>query len=59
MDEITRTERDYKHVLTGSFATIDVNPPRALMQLSVETKLRELYWVVGKTYKSKLKGTNT
>ena len=56
--EIARIQRDYKSVLTGSMATVQVNLPRALMQLSIESRLHTLHWVLGTEYKSKLKGTN-
>lgn len=56
---IREIEKDYNHVLTGSTATIAVNAPRALMQLSAESKLMALHWVLGKKYKSKLDGVNT
>lgn len=52
-------EGRYKEVLTGSFATVQVNAPRALTQLAVVTELKVLHWVLGTEYKSKLKGTNT
>jgi len=58
MARITKIEKDYAHVLTGSLATIQTNAPRALMQISAETSLRELYWVLGEEYKSKLVGIN-
>lgn len=57
--EIRLIKLEYKHVLTGSLATIYVNAPRALEQLAAESKLRMLHWVLGTEYKSKLKGTNT
>ncbi len=57
--KITQIETDYGHVLTGSLATIQINAPRALMQMDAETNLRALHWVLGKQYKSKLKGRNT
>jgi hypothetical protein len=53
--EIARLEDSCDHLLTGSLATIVENAPRALMQLEVETKLDVLSWVLGHTYKSKLK----
>jgi len=55
---ILEIENSYQHVLTGSLATIDVNAPRALEQVAAATKLSALYWVLGKEYKSKLKGVN-
>jgi len=53
---ISKIEKDYNHVLTGSLATIQINAPRALMQINAETSLSELYWVLGEKYKSKLVG---
>lgn len=52
---IERTKTDYKHILTGECANIQINAPRALMQLDAETRLHALHWVLGETYKSKLK----
>lgn len=57
--KIAEIEKRDHHVLTGSVATLHINAPRALMQLSAETKLKALYWVLGEDYKSKLKGTDT
>lgn len=54
--EIVQVEKVYAHVLTGSLATVTINAPRALMQIAAETQLATLYWTIGKTYKSKLKG---
>lgn len=52
-------QQGYAHVLTGSRATIQINAPRALMQIEAETKLTLLCWMLGgKPYKSKLKGTD-
>lgn len=56
--EIADVEKAYKSVLTGSTATILINAPRALMQLTAQTKLGELYWVLGEKYESKLKGVD-
>lgn len=56
--EIKQTVYDNMHVLTGSVATVQVNAPRALQQVTIENKLRALYWVIGQEYKSKLKGIN-
>lgn len=56
---IAKLENDYEHILTGSIATIAVNTPRALQQLASESELRTLYWVLGKQFKSRLKGVNT
>ncbi len=57
--EIKKIEADYAHVLAGSIATIDINAPRALMQISAMRRLDALHWVLGTEYKSKLKGKNT
>lgn len=56
--QIKKIETDYEHVLTGSCATITINAPRALMQMDAETKLNTLHWVLGTSYKSKLKGVD-
>lgn len=56
--KITELEKSYSHVLTGSYATVQVNAARALEQMGVETKLTALHWVLGTTYISKLKGYN-
>ena len=53
--EIADIERANQHILVGGLAIIDINAPVALMQLSAESRLRELYWVLGETYESKLK----
>ncbi len=55
---IKAVHHDYGHVLTGTIATLDVNAPRALMQIGAETKLETLHAVLGTQYKSKLKGRN-
>lgn len=54
--QIAKLEKDYEHVLTGSVATIQINAPRALMQMDAEAKLSTLHWVLGTKYISKLKG---
>lgn len=56
--KIMELEKENKHLLTGSLATVAINAPRALGQLSAETALRRLHWVLGTTYKSKLKGVD-
>lgn len=56
--EINRIATDNEHVLTGSLATVQINAPRALMQISAESRLATLYWVLGRKYVSKLKGVN-
>lgn len=48
---------EYAYILTGPASTIQINAPRALMQLSVESQLKTLHWVLGTNYISKLKGT--
>lgn len=53
---IKKLETDYEHVLTGSVATLQINAPRALSQISAETTLATLYWFLDKEYKTKLKG---
>lgn len=58
LEEIAKTQKDYKHILTGSVATVTINAPRALLQCSVESKLQTLHWVIGKKYKSQLKGND-
>jgi hypothetical protein len=55
-DAIAKVNKDYEHVLTGTKATIQINAPRALMQIDAETKLNTLHWVLGERYKSKLEG---
>jgi hypothetical protein len=55
---IVHIEQVHRDILTGSLATIQINAPRALMQLSVEARLSVLYWVVGREYKSRLIGAN-
>lgn len=57
--EIADIERTYEHILTGSMATVDVNAPRALQQISVHGQLKALHWVLGTKFQSKLKGVNT
>ena len=54
-DRIAQIEKDFKHVLTGSVATIFENAPRVLEQSAVEATLRELYALLGERYVSKLK----
>lgn len=56
--KIKEIEDNYKHVLTGSLATVGINAPRALEQIDAETKLRTLHWVIGSKFKSRLKGVN-
>jgi len=52
--EIERIKEEAHHLLfEGSVATVDINAPRAIMQLEAETQLRTLYWVLGKNFKHK------
>lgn len=55
---IKEVEERFSHVLTGSAATIVINAPRALQQVSSEAELTALYWAIGKKFKSKLKGVD-
>jgi hypothetical protein len=52
---IKEIQEGNKHVLVGDRSTLVENAPRALMQLSAESRLDTLYWVLEKLYKSKLK----
>lgn len=54
--KIKEIEDSYKHVLTGSVATVTINAPRALQQIAAETKLQVLHWILGTKFKSKLRG---
>lgn len=56
IEMINVIEKDYSHVLEGTTATLPVNPLRALLQVSTIAKLIVLHQVIGKEYKSKLKG---
>jgi hypothetical protein len=56
--KIAEIEESYKHILTGSVATVAINAPRALEQIAAETKLITLHWLLGTQYKSKLKGVD-
>ena len=44
---IKEVVRDYKHVLDCGPASVMINAPRALMQLSAVTKLDMLYMFIG------------
>ena len=57
-DKIKEIEKAFSSVLSGSIATVEINAPRALMQLSAEEMLKTLHWVLGTTYKSKLRRVN-
>lgn len=45
-EEIKRMTKNNQHVLDCYPATVGINAPRALMQLSAVASLRELYWVL-------------
>lgn len=45
--EIFKLEKDYAHVLEGGLARIQINAPRALMQIEAVSRLSALYWVLG------------
>ena len=46
--EIKRLEKDYNHVLSIPPATVFINAPRALMQLTATTRIEAMYWMLGK-----------
>lgn len=48
VDRIINITKYNKHVLDCGPATVDVNAPRALMQLTTTARLDMLYLVVGK-----------
>uniref|UniRef100_A0A6M3LQ68 Uncharacterized protein n=1 Tax=viral metagenome TaxID=1070528 RepID=A0A6M3LQ68_9ZZZZ len=53
-EKIAKIKEDYHHVLyIGGLSTIEVNAPRALMQISATTMLTTLYWVLGKSFTHK------
>jgi len=56
--KIEEVEKNYSHVLTGSLATVFINAPRALEQVAAENRLATLHWILGKEYKSRLKGVD-
>jgi hypothetical protein len=45
---IEKITKDNQHVLDCGPATVDINAPRALMQLATTVALDNLYWVLGK-----------
>lgn len=47
-NKIKEVEKAYDHVLKGGMATVEVNAPRALMQLSATSLLDGLYFALGK-----------
>lgn len=52
---IAKITTDNMHVLDCYPATVDINAPRALMQLSAVAKLDELYWVLGEEKRPRFK----
>lgn len=52
--QIKKVEKEFAHVLNGQLATIQINAPRALMQLRAESMLESLCWTLGQKYKSTL-----
>ena len=44
--QIEEVTQSYKHVLDCKLANIQINAPRALMQLEAIAKLNALYWVI-------------
>lgn len=55
---IKRTEEENVHILNGTLATVDINAPRALLQIATEARLQALYEILNEEYRSKLKGVN-
>lgn len=53
-DHIAGLRRRYAHVLTGERSTVQINAPRALLQVFIETALGELLWVLDEEFKSEL-----
>jgi len=47
-EKIEEVEKNYHHVLTGGFANIQINAPRALMQLTATSILDGLYFALNK-----------
>jgi hypothetical protein len=48
---IEAINKDYYHVLhNGGLATIEVNAPRALIQLDAVARLETLHWILGENY---------
>ena len=46
-EEIKKVTEGNRHVLDCGLATIDINAPRALIQLAVMERLNALYYVLG------------
>lgn len=47
-EKIEKTTKNFQHVLDCGPATVQINAPRALMQLSAVSQLNTLYEVLGK-----------
>ena len=45
--KIAQITNDSLHVLDCGPATMEVNAPRAIMQITAKTALDELYWILG------------
>jgi hypothetical protein len=45
-EKIKKIETDYEHVLSIAPASIEINAPRALMQISAKSELNALYWTL-------------
>ena len=46
-EKIREVTESYEHVLDCELATIDINAPKALMQLTATSTLDALYFVIG------------
>ena len=53
---IAQLKQDNSHLLEGSLATIQINAPRALMQVRILALLETLYWVLGEDFKQSWEG---
>lgn len=47
--QIATVTEHYRHVLDAGPATMEINAPRAIMQISAKCELDALYWVLGET----------
>jgi len=45
-EKIKKIEKNYAHILDISPASVDINAPRALMQIQAKAELNALYWAV-------------
>lgn len=48
LERIMNITKSYQHVLDCGPATVQVNAPRALMQVEACALLSALYWILGK-----------